>query len=124
MHQIQNITLTKKNSCHEKKQRFICHEFLLPFLKSHPPLPSVEVKNDRSYTPIPHIFLHGMGKGNYISASKPTWNSAPCTSRYTEQISRYFVLPGEILRVVILWRISFNLRADKTFSWNDNRFSV
>jgi hypothetical protein len=53
MHQIQNIPLTKKNSCHEKKPRFIYHEFLRPFLKSHPLLPSVEFKNDRSYIPTP-----------------------------------------------------------------------
>jgi hypothetical protein len=64
MHQIQNIPLTKKN-CQEKEPR-------LPFLKSHPPLPGAEVKNKRSYTPTPPIFLHGMGKENYISASKST----------------------------------------------------
>jgi hypothetical protein len=72
MHKIQNIPLTKKNSYHEKKPRLIYPEFLLPFLKSHPPLLSVEVKNERSYTPTPPIFLHGMGKENYTSASKST----------------------------------------------------
>jgi hypothetical protein len=119
MRQLQNIPLTKKSSCHEKKPRLIYPECFLPFLKSHPPLPSVEVKNESSYKPTPPIFLHGMGKENYISASKSTWNSAVCTSRSTEQISTYLVLPEEILRVVILWRtdVQFEGGQDVQLKW-------
>jgi hypothetical protein len=44
MHQMQSMPLTKEISGHEKKPRLTYPEFLLPFLKSYPPLSSAEVK--------------------------------------------------------------------------------
>jgi hypothetical protein len=69
---MQSIPLTKESPGHEKKPRLTYPEFLLPFLKSHPPLRSVDVKNQWSYIPSPTIFLHGIGKENYISVRKST----------------------------------------------------
>jgi hypothetical protein len=41
----------------------------------HSPPPSAEVKNEWSYTPTPHVYLHGADRDKFIMFNTPVRNS-------------------------------------------------